>query len=242
MLLTVNLGNTNVSCGLFDGGRLAWQDRLPAADLPLLPDRIGARRIDRIAMASVAPSRLEQAVCILATNYSTPVLIAGEDLPYGIVIECDEPGKVGADRVVNAVAAYARIKGAAIVVDIGTAITVDAVSPRGDFLGGAIAPGPDTMLKALHAFTEQLPAVTLERPDHPIGRNTRDAMRSGAYWGAVGAVAELIDRMTEQLGARAPILLTGGGAEPLAPDLCRPVEVLPALTLEGLALLAERTR
>jgi type III pantothenate kinase len=240
MLLTVSLGNTNASFGLFEGDRLLRHERLPAADLPLLADRIGQQPIRRIALASVAPAMTDQAISLLAGSYRTVVLVAGRDLPYGIEIQCEEPEKVGADRLLNAIAAYARTRTATIVVDIGSAITVNAVSARGAFCGGAIAPGPVLMLRALHEHTAVLPAVTYERPPSALGRNTVAAMRSGAHWGAVATVESLVARMGEELSPRAAIILTGGDAEPIARDLKIEFELRPALTLEGLAILAGR--
>ena len=240
MLLTVSIGNTNVSYAIFDGDRMARHDRLPLARLSSLAERIGAGPFRRIALASVAPGRTDQAIALLSGSYSAAVLVAGRDLPYGIEIQCDEPEKVGADRLLNAVAAHARTRGEAIVADIGTAITVDVVSARGSFCGGAIAPGPDLMLRALHEHTELLPVVAYQKPPTVIGHNTTDAMRSGAHWGAVALVKSLIERMAEELSPGALVLLTGGGAESIARDLKAKFELRPALTLEGLAILAGR--
>ncbi len=246
MLLTVSLGNTNVSFGLFEdapstplrASRLLRHGRLPVADLPLLADRIGEQPIRRVALASVAPEMTDRAISLLSGSYQTEVLVAGRDLPYGIEIQCDEPEKVGADRLLNAIAAYARTRTATLVADIGTAITVNAVSARGAFCGGAIAPGPALMLRALHEHTALLPAVAYEKPASVLGRNTAAAMRSGAHWGAVALVESLLARMAEELSPRAPIILTGGDAESIARDLKIKFELRPALTLEGLAILA----
>lgn len=240
MLLTVSLGNTNVSFGLFEGDRLLRHGRLPAADLPLLADRIGQQPIRRVALASVAPALTDRAISLLSGSYQTVVLVAGRDLPYGIEIQCEQPEQVGADRLLSAIGAYARTRTATLVVDIGTAITVNAVSARGAFCGGAIAPGPALMLRALHEHTALLPAVAYEKPASVLGRNTVAAMRSGAHWGAVALVESLLARMAEELSPSARIILTGGDAEPIARDLKIKFELRPALTLEGLAILAGR--
>jgi type III pantothenate kinase len=240
MLLTVSLGNTNVSFGLFEGDRLLRHDRLPTADLSLLADRVGQQPIRRIALASVAPAMTDQTISLLSGSYQTVVLVAGRDLPYGIEIQCEQPEQVGADRLLSAIGAYARTRTATLVVDIGTAITVNAVSARGAFCGGAIAPGPALMLRALHEHTALLPAVAYEKPASVLGRNTVAAMRSGAHWGAVALVESLLARMAEELSPSARIILTGGDAEPIARDLKIKFELRPALTLEGLAILAGR--
>ncbi len=238
MLLTVSLGNTNVSFGLFDGGRLLRHGRLPATDLLLLPDRIGQQPIRRVALASVSPALTDRAIALLSGSYQTVVLVAGRDLPYGIEIQCEQPQQVGADRLLNAIGAYARTRTATLVADIGTAITVNAVSARGAFCGGAIAPGPALMLRALHEHTALLPEVAYEKPASVLGRNTVAAMRSGAHWGAVALVESLLARMADELSANAPVILTGGDAESIAGDLKIKFELRPALTLEGLAILA----
>ncbi|MGD1001917.1 MAG: type III pantothenate kinase [Candidatus Brocadiia bacterium] len=238
MLLTVSLGNTNVSFGLFEGDRLLRHGRLPAADLSLLADRIGQQPIRRVALASVAPALTDRAISLLSGSYQTVVLVAGRDLPYGIEIQCEQPEQVGADRLLSAIGAYARTRTATLVADIGTAITVNAVSARGAFCGGAIAPGPALMLRALHEHTALLPAVAYEKPASVLGRDTVAAMRSGAHWGAVALVESLLARMAEELSPSARIILTGGDAEPIARDLKIKYELRPALTLEGLAILA----
>ena len=241
MLLTVSLGNTNVSFGLFEGDRLLRHGRLPAADLPLLADRIGQQPIRRIALASVAPALTDRAISLLSGSYQTVVLVAGRDLPVR------NRNSVRASRRRSAPTgcwtpsrAYARTRTATLVADIGTAITVNAVSARGAFCGGAIAPGPALMLRALHEHTALLPAVAYEKPASVLGRNTVAAMRSGAHWGAVALVESLLARMAEELSPSARIILTGGDAEPIARDLKIKFELRPALTLEGLAILAGR--
>ena len=170
MLLTVSVGNTNVAFGIFDGMKLIRHDRLPNDQLPLLAKGIGDERFDQIALASVSPSRTDQVISLLARRYNALVRVAGRDLPYGIEIQCDDPEKVGADRILNAVAAFARTRRATIVVDVGSATTVDFVSRPGAFCGGAIAPGPEMMLCALHEHTELLPSISPDAPPAPLGR------------------------------------------------------------------------
>ena len=238
MLLTVNLGNTSVSYGIFDGNELVRHGSVPASELPLLTDEIGEERFGRIAVASVTPSRTDQAISLLAMRYSTQVLLAGRDMPFGIEIQCEEPDKVGVDRLLNAIAAYARTRAATVVAYIGTAITVDLVSGRGSFCGGAIAPGPDTMLRALHERTELLPDVAYRKPVSPVGRSTVDAMLAGVHWGTAGMVERLIEALFAEQTGDVRTIVTGGHAERVASEMRLPVEVVPALALEGLAILA----
>ena len=239
MLLAVNVGNSNVSFGIFDGMEMLRQGRVPFQDRQRLPDRIGAERFTQIALASVAPSKSDCVIPILSQAYSRPVLVAGRDLPYGIEIECDDPQKVGTDRLLNAVAAYAHTKSTTIAVDVGTAITVDLVSARGSFCGGAIAPGPGTMLRSLTKEAELLPDVSLERPRSPLGRNTVDAMRAGVYWGTIGVVEALVSGLAAKHSGTVPVLVTGGDGEWVTREISTPAEFVPALTLEGLAILVQ---
>lgn len=240
MLLTVNVGNSNVSFGVFNGTELLRHGRVPWQDWQLLSERIGAGRFSQIAMASVAPSKTDQVIAALSRTYNAPVLAAGRDLAYGIEIQCDPPDAVGADRLLNAIAAHARTQSATIVVDAGTAITVDLVSARGTFCGGCIAPGPGTMLRALAKEAELLPDVSLERPAAALGRNTAAAMRSGVYWGTVGAVEKLLARLSTEHAEPAHVLVTGGHGEWVAKEITPSAEYVAALTLEGLAVLVAR--
>lgn len=237
MLLTVNVGNTNCAFGLFEQGVLREHGGVANRDLALLPQAIGEVCVQQIALASVAPTRTEQVIPLLAGAFRQTVLLAGRDLPFTMDIQCDEPEKVGVDRLVNAVAAHARTQSAVVVVDAGTAVTVDLVSARGSFCGGAIAPGPGAMLRALAREAEQLPRVSLDKPQDPVGRNTTEAMRAGAWYGTIGLVRELVARIAARQSDRIPILVTGGAGEWIARALGPQAEHVPHLGLEGLALL-----
>ena len=238
MLLAIDIGNTNVGFGLFDESGLRRHGRVSADDAYALTEVIGDEPISRIALASVAPSMTDRIVPMLALQYNTTVLVAGRDVPFGIEIQCDEPEKVGADRLLDAIAAYARTQLATIVVDVGSAVTVDFVSARGTFVGGAIAPGPQMMLDALHHQTELLPNIELKKPDSPVGHSSTDALLSGAYWGAVGLVDRLVAEISVDQAAEAKILVTGGAGEAIASEMQGQPEYIPTLTLEGLALIA----
>jgi type III pantothenate kinase len=240
MILTVNAGNTNVAYGIFDGLKLLRMGRVPRADYHLLPQKIGAERFTRILLGSVVPSMNDQIASSLAMACSLPVEVAGVDIPWRIAILCDEPAKVGADRVLNAIAAFARVKGACIVVDAGTAVTVNAVSRDGSLMGGAIAPGPAIMVHSLASRTELLPTVAPQKPGAVVGCNTADSIRAGLYYGSIGLVGELVARMRAEVGRNVPLLITGGAGQFLSDELPEKPPYFPALTLEGLAIMAAR--
>lgn len=240
MLLGLNVGNTNVAFGVFEGMTFAASGSVPHADLPFLAERIGARQIRRILAGSVAPSLNDRIAAQMASAFGLPVEFAGVDIPFGIDIEYEPPTALGADRALNAIAAFARVKGAAVVIDAGTATTVDLVTQRGAFAGGAITPGPALMARALHAGTELLPDVAVREAPPLPPRNTADAIRGGVYWGTVGMAEEIVRRLREVAGAKTPLLVTGGAGEMLAREMKERPPYYPHLTLEGLAVIAGR--
>lgn len=240
MILAVNAGNTNVAYGIFEGLTLRRMGRVSKADYNSLPQKIGAERFTRILLGSVVPSMNDQIVSTLAMAYSAPVDIAGVDIPWRVDILCDEPARVGADRILNAIAAFARVRGSCIVVDAGTAVTVNAISRDGAFMGGAIAPGPAIMVHSLASRTELLPTISPQKPGAVIGCNTADSIRSGVYYGCIGLVSELVARMRAEMGRNAPLLITGGAGHFLAEEMPEHPPYHPALTLEGLAIMAAR--
>lgn len=242
MRLAVSLGNTNAAWAVFEGTLLVQGDRFPLAELNSLPERVGSEHLESAALASVVPSRNRAVKSLVRKAYGIETRVAGDDLPVGIEIRCNQPSKVGIDRLLNAVAAYARTKRATVVVDVGTAITVNAVASDGAFLGGAIAPGPETMLHALHLRTESLPRIDLKKPDKAIGTNTGSAMRSGAWWSTTGLIESLVRHISSELGGNPPVLLTGGGAARFTTDLALSAPYIPFLTLEGLNAVAARNR
>jgi len=241
MFLTVNIGNTNISFGVFDGGQIANHGRVPIKEAQLLTTHIGDARFNRIGMASVAPSLTDRMITMLAMHYNSPVLLTGRDLPYGIETQYDDPATIGADRLLNAIAAFARTNSTTIVADVGTAVTVDLVSNRGTFCGGTIAPGPGTMLRSLHDRTELLPDVDLEEAPSPVGHSTADAIQSGVFWGTVGMVESLVSRITAERSDPARVLVTGGSGEWVAREMSGDVEFAPTLTLEGIAILLSKS-
>ena len=255
MLLAIDIGNTNAVFAVFEGRRIKARWRI-ATDprrtgdeyavwlMQLLEIRGLVREdIDRIIVSTVVPRALHN-VEVLARNYfSVEPLIAGEGAAsYAIDVDVDEPRSLGADRAVNAVAAHAKYPGDLIVVDFGTATTFDAIDFNGAYKGGIIAPGLNLSLDALVGNTAKLPRIAIEAPksDSVIGRNTEDQMLIGVFWGYVAMMEGLIARMRAEIGRPAKVVATGGLAVLFdeATDIFDAVD--PDLTLDGLALLAER--
>ncbi|MBV9867746.1 MAG: type III pantothenate kinase [Abitibacteriaceae bacterium] len=254
MLLAFNIGNTTISVGVFNGPDLAAQWRLSthhertadelAAFLKVAFDAHGYRfkDIDGVAISSVVPPLTLQA-SLLSNQYFhiTPVVV-GPKLDIGLVNDYENPHEVGADRLVNGLAAWKKFKTAVVVVDSGTATTVDVVTKDGHFLGGAIAPGLRISTEALFMAAARLPRVEVAMPEQAIGRNTVAAMQSGIFFGYAGLVKELITRCTQELksqGSNDPVTVvaTGGLAEMIAPLVSTIQHVEPQLTLDGLRLI-----
>jgi len=257
MLLAIDLGNTNVVFALFDGReiRARWRiatDQRRTGDeyavwLSQLLSLEGIERsaIDQIIISTVVPRALHN-IEVLADKYFGVVpLVAGEGAAaWPMAIDVDQPKSLGADRAVNAVAAHARYPGDLIVVDFGTATTFDVVDFNGAYKGGIIAPGINLSLDALVGNTAKLPRIAIEAPDTSsvIGTNTEDQMLIGVYWGYVAMMEGLIARIKAQIGRPARVIATGG----LAVLFNRHTAIFDAvdadLTLDGLAILAERAR
>ena len=255
MLLALDIGNTNVTVGLFRAGallatrRAATNPRATTDEVELLLDGllrldgIALADLDAIALASVVPA-LTGAVEMIAERRDRPLLVAGAGT-VPLAVRVDRPDDVGADRLVNALAA-ARLHGTpAVVVDFGTATTLDCVASDGAYVGGAIAPGLELGLEALAARTAKLPRIELRAPDRAIGRDTVSAMQSGTIFGYQALAAGLLARVRAELAdandvapADVRAILTGGlSAAPWARALEGIDAIDPDLTLKGLAIL-----
>ena len=255
MLLALDIGNTNVTVGLFRAGallatrRAATNPRATTDEVELLLDGllrldgIAIADLDAIALASVVPA-LTGAVEMIAERRDRPLLVAGAGT-VPLAVRVDRPDEVGADRLVNALAA-ARLHGTpAVVVDFGTATTLDCVASDGAYVGGAIAPGLELGLEALAARTAKLPRIELRAPDRAIGRDTVSAMQSGTIFGYQALAAGLLARVRVELAdandvapADVRAILTGGlSAAPWARALEGIDAIDPDLTLKGLAIL-----
>ena len=255
MLLAADVGNTNVVFALFEGRaikarwRIATDPRRTGDEyavwlLRLLELQGHAREdIDRIIIGSVVPRSIHNLTVLAQKYFGIDPLIAGQDAAeWGIAIDVDDPRTLGADRALNTIAAHAKYEGDLIVIDFGTATTIDAVDFTGAYKGGIIAPGINLSLDALVGNTAKLPRIAIRKPDdeNVIGRNTEDQMLIGVFWGYVALIEGLVDRMRRQIGRPARVVATGGLA--LLFDEITDLfdEVDSDLTLDGLAILAER--
>ncbi|MBI4821138.1 MAG: type III pantothenate kinase [Deltaproteobacteria bacterium] len=254
MLLAFDVGNTNITIGLFEKERLAGSWRLETARtrtgdeygllVRLLLEQSGhhAASVDAVIGASVVPP-LSPVIRQLAERvFGVRALMVEPGVRTGLPILYDPPKDVGADRIVNAVAAYARFESACIVVDFGTATTFDCITAKGEYAGGAIAPGIQIAMDALFSRTAKLPRVEVARPERAIGRNTNESIQSGTYFGYVAMVDGLVERLRVELGAPVRVMATGGLASVIASDSKTIEAVDPDLTLVGLRLIWERNR
>jgi type III pantothenate kinase len=254
MLLAVDIGNTQTHLGIFKRTELmhewraATEPRRTADELALLfgqflslADMSFSRHVTGVAISSVVPRATQELREMTLRYFGFPAVVVEPGIKTGIAVLTDNPREVGADRIANAVAAYDIVGGVpVIVVDFGTAITVDAVSAKGEYLGGAIAPGIDTAATALFSATAQIRRVELVAPPGPIGKNTVASVQSGIIFGTAGMVDGLVARITEELGGDARVIATGGLASVVA-EHCRTIEKIePTLTLHGLRLIFER--
>jgi type III pantothenate kinase len=254
MLLAIDVGNTNVTLGVYDGAHLRATWRF-ATDVDRLPDEYGvlilsllqhdgltSADVTEAVMASVVPDLdpVFQRICNRFFGVSALDVTAG--VRTGLRILYDTPRDVGADRVADAVAAITLYGPPLIVVDLGTATVFDAINKEGDYLGGALAPGLGIASEALFRRAARLYRVELVRPPSPIGRNTVNAMQSGILFGYVGLVEGIVGRMKEELGGEAKVIGTGGWAEIIRRETDVIDIVNPDLTLEGLRIIHELNR
>ncbi len=256
MLLAMDSGNTNIVFAVFDedgGVRGEWRS---STDPDRTADEYWVWLGQLMRLADVQPGEIKEAIIatvVPATLFSLktlcrkyfqcdPLVIGEADVDIGIGVLVDRPEEVGADRLVNAVAAHESYGGPLIVVDFGTATTLDVVDGDGNYSGGVIAPGVNLSLEALHMAAAQLPRVGIVRPEGVLGKGTVEAMQSGIYWGYVSMVEGLVDRIGGEFGADMKVVATGG----LAPLFTEAVECIECadldLTLRGLFAINRRNR
>ncbi len=254
MLLAIDIGNTSIALGVFHQRKLFthWKihsQREKTSDdysviLLSLLSRVGfePEQIKSAILCSVVPPLTPVFQQLIKKVFKIKALVVGPGLKTGMPILYENPLEVGADRIVAAVAAFSKFGGPAIIVDFGTATTFDAVSARGEYLGGAIAPGVQIAAEALYLKTAKLPRIEIKKPRRIIGRSTVASMHSGIYYGYIGLVSYLVEEMKKELGGGANVIATGGLANFIRDEIKSIEFYEPCLVLEGLRIIFERNR
>jgi type III pantothenate kinase len=256
MLLAIDVGNTNIVLGVFDRETLVHSWRLQTLrertsdELGLLVDGLFAHshidhaKVSGVIIGSVVPPLTGTIRAMAEAYFGVRTLTVDPALNTGMPILYDNPAEVGADRIENGIGAYERFGRAAkrplIVVDFGTATTLDAITAHGEYLGGAICPGVQISADALFQRAARLPRIDVRKPSRIVGRTTIGAMESGLFYGYVGMVEGLVRRMSDELGGNALCVATGGLAAVIAPEIPAIIHVDPDLTLHGLRIIWQR--
>jgi type III pantothenate kinase len=252
MLLVVDAGNTNIVFAVHDGTgwrgiwRIATEAQRTSDEyavwLLTLLTHTGLKReeVNAAVIGTVVPAALYHLRRLCRDWFDVEPLIARSTLNWGFEIRMDHPEEVGADRLLNALAAHRNYHGPLVVIDFGTATTFDVVAEDGAYVGGIIAPGINLSIEALHRAAARLPRIGIGRPQSVIGKSTVPAMQSGIYWGYVGMVEGLVARIQAEYGAKLKVIATGGLAPLLAEGTTVIERIDPDITLDGLRMLAER--
>ncbi len=254
MLLAFDVGNTTIAVGLFRGSKLARSWKLKT-DTERTSDEYGALLLDLMKIAGLPAGKVTGAIISSVVPPLTPVIeevsrvyfgteasVVGPGLKTGMPILYENPFEVGADRITAAVAAFEKYGGPVIVLDFGTATTFDAISAKGEYLGGAIAPGVRISAEALYLKTAKLPRIEIRKPKRAIGRTTVASMQSGLYFGYIGLVTKTIEEIRKELGKNARVVATGGFGAQVAGEIPAIEAYEPDLVLEGLRIIHERNR
>jgi type III pantothenate kinase len=254
MLLAIDIGNTNVVLGVFDKEKLVENWRV-GTNTQITPDEYAMifkdlfgfvglefKQITGVIISTVVPPLLPVMIEMSHKYFRLEPMVVTHEIKTGITMRYDNPKEVGADRIVNAAAAYKFYGGPIIIVDFGTATTFCAVTKSGEYLGGAITPGVKISAEALFQRASKLPRVELAKPAKVIGADTISAMQSGIIYGYAGLVDGIVERMKKEFSMEAKVVATGGLAELVSPETKTIQEIRPHLTLEGLHLLYEINR
>ena len=254
MLLAIDIGNTTIAVGVFKGKKLLKDWRIKT-DKEKTGDEYGIVLLSLFQRQGIKSDRFEAAIISSVVPPLTPIFqdlgldlfgleafVVGPGLKTGMPILYENPFEVGADRVVAALAAYEKYGGPCVVVDFGTATTFDAISAKGEYLGGAIAPGIQISAEALYLKTAKLPRIEIRKPRRAIGRTTVSSMQSGLYFGYIGLVSNIITQVRKELGKEARVLSTGGFGGQLTPEVPAIEANEPHLVLDGLRILYERNK
>jgi len=249
-IIAVDIGNTNITIGLFLEGEEQFIKSIPGQSeakltdcfkstwqkIPIAKSSKEKKRDGVIVISSVKSAWTKQVQRIVKKSIDEKVYIIGENIPLPMDLAVDEPDEVGTDRVVSAAAAYAVVEDAVVVADFGTAVTIDLIDEKGVFLGGAICPGFEISAEALKKNAAQLPMVKVTRPKGPYGKNTAEAINCGLYYSAVSTLQEVIRRYAEKLGRWPQTVITGAGAKVIKDDCDFIDSYVPNLVVKGIVL------
>lgn len=253
-IMAIDIGNTKIAVGLFLDGQEEFIHRIPGDQVeqlrqvlirgwekvPVSCHSAEGKKDGVIVGCSVKPAWTRVVEHIVKTELGESLKLIGRDLPLPIPVWVNDPSQIGVDRVVSAGAAYDVVEDAVVVADFGTAVTIDLVDKHGVFQGGVILPGFEICLQGLYEATALLPKVKMARPTEPWGRNTADAIRCGLYYGAIGALEEVVRRYAERLGSWPQVIMTGSGGELIYKDCPFVDNYVPNLVVKGIVLAYQK--